>query len=490
MSLPNSPADPYPESFGWPWHGLVRRPARNQITDPPMGCEIVLPSGATRPMPSGNLVGGGVFTHSHPFVVPGLPAPDIPTEADQAYLSRGIRRSDGQWFWDHIGPPALVCSGAPWRVDDVLVFTSDVKRLEVAVYVESVDGEAVTLRYSSPSENSFDLPSGVIPYDISFTQMMAGGAGDRWLYLVEMNLGAGRERVCIFEVIADMDSRDVNVVYHAKYSDLYTVVSVTPTSESSPTWVIYYYAGQDPVVKQYGDPPDNPNWYTSVTYSVGSYSYSTEAQWTIWAWYKQDAVTVELVRLNVRLEFEKSFGGGLGVRFFENTNSRTMFSLQGHELFTHVWEVESNFGALGGVADGSERFYAQGAQLYSGDLPDTGPRQPIVHLEQYIPDPTPRWIDYAGEFPPTAGPSGISMTIYVQKLSNALLAMGYRAETPATRFFQSGAISPSGAHPGDHVIADSGALTPDQRACWTSGAWNPITGEVRRADTNYRYNWV
>ncbi|MDG9928390.1 MULTISPECIES: hypothetical protein [unclassified Pseudomonas] len=366
-------------------------------------------------------------------------------------------------------------------------YTPIEKVLTVYAEVESVSGERVVLQYTS-GFNPANVPSDWGYTDTRITLMMRGGSGDRALYLLELKRTGGYERVCIFEVILEPENNNISVIYHATYPGMYQLLSAIPTSESSPTYVIYWYSFGEPVVMPYGTPPSSSGWTDSMTYSVGSYSYSTDEEWAFWAWYKGDATTVELVKLRVRYEFDRSFGSGLNVNSHDYTLETRTFSIQGHEVLTYVNDTETIF--TRGWQEPSSKVSMNGSQIYSNSPGrNLNGRDPVVHLQRYTPTGA-RFIDYAGEGPVGSGPPIIAMSLNVSYLSNALVAMSYRAQLPEQRRFQSGAVSPSGLHGGDHVIPNASAHTLDQLRCWSSGAWNPVTGEVRRADVNYRYNWV
>lgn len=489
MSLPNSPADPYPEAFGWPWHGLIRRPASAAA----VAAEIVLPSSATRAMQSGGGIGYSDFTWSHPFVVPGLPEPDIPTETDQSYLTRGIRRgSNAAWWWDRTGPVPCVRNGQPWRVLDLYLGAyGNLRRLYVSALMESPSGERITIEHISPSENSFNLPAEYPTYNIQRLMLMAGGSGDRWLYVaIHSRFPGDWERCGIFEVLLEPENGIIRVEHHATYPDMYQVLSVVPTSDSSPTWVIYYYNSGPPVVLPYGTPPSDPNFIDSTTYSVGSMHYSIAERWIFWAWYRADAVTVDLCTIDVTLDVTREFGTTSLGRFFENVYETRTLTLNGEDMLELRGEAEEDFSTATSFSQ-TTKYLAQSDVLFEssrGEYP--GGHGPVVHLAPYAPTGD-RSVDYAGPSAIALGPSALSMRVTVSNLSNAVLAMQYLATVGGVRrHFQSAAVSPSGLDPGSHVIANIAAITEDQGRCWNSGAWNPVTGEVRRADLNYRYNWV
>lgn len=493
MSLPNSPADPYPEAFGWPWHGLIRRSA--SATSVP--AEIVLQSGGSRPMASGagdsSAASSVEFCWSHPFVVPGLPVPDIPAEDDQQWWARGIRRGlDGSWWWDRAGAfPACVRSGEPWQIVD-RYFGAPSGGFYVYVRARSADGLNVDLEYESPS-NAFGLPAELEGGSIRLELMMHGGAGDRMLMLASHSRWVGDYRRCgVVELVLEPENGTISATYHARYVDMYRVVSTT-SAEALPSWTRYSFQDGDSVVLPYGSPPPD-GFISAVSFSVGAQSYSAEEEWVFWGWYKSDAVTVELVKLQKRHEISvdvaTSWTGGVNGHSYETNRFR--FLINGNEVF--------------GYENTSRADFAGGYNTVTGSLTVAGSSLPVGPTQSspgpWVPplEPAPvsgdrllnRDMDYmtAVAINPVGTETSLAR-LSVRFLSNAAITMSFSAIVLSQRRLIQGAVaSPSGLTSGSREIADADAIGTHRVNSWNSAAWNPVTGEVRRGDTDYMYNWV
>lgn len=492
MSLPNSPADPYPEAFGWPWHGLIRRSSKVSPTDPSDDCEIVMAAGI-RPMPSGNLIGAPQFTWTHPFVVPGLPEPDMPSDDGMTWLSRGIRRESGQWYWGREGLVPCVRGMIPWSITDFWYANDGAGGQRAAARVRDINGDERYIYSEYLGADPFGAPSELDPSAVRTRLMMHGGSGDRRLLLCSYNhrITDALVRVGIIEVVVEPELERLSVVIHADYADMHSVISST-TSPGAPSYTIYYFAVGAPVVQGYGDPPP-PGAVSSESYSVGSQSYSREEQYLFWAWYADDGTTVELVRLNHAYSASRSFSYGVSRLGFEDTTDVHTFSIQGSEVLSYTLNIRSDFNNnLPYTQSPSGSLVIQGDELPLGMTTSTGnyrppalrpgPASALPFVDDYIDGPV-------GVALP--GPATSNLLLQVAFLSNALITMGYSANVLGEgRRCQGSARSPSGPDAGTYLLTNTGSLTQDELLCWNSGAWNPVTGAVRRANIDYRYNWV
>lgn len=155
MAFPNSPLDPLPRLFGWPWHGLMRQ--ENDSDKPKLT------------FPSGRVVDCGVAGNWTFLWDIGMPAPVLPVgvelEPDEQWWSKAVLRAfDGASFqpvgWGGM-PAPIYLDGMVGRLE-VGVLANDIfRRVEISarVTLHTSAGVSTSEVNTSISWSAIGIPS-------------------------------------------------------------------------------------------------------------------------------------------------------------------------------------------------------------------------------------------------------------------------------------------------------------------------------------------
>ena len=475
MTYPNSPAEPYPEAFGWPWHGLIS--LEWQKFDEPF---VTLPSGAQMPITRF----GSCDTH---LFDAGMPPSTLTAEEDQAWWNKAILRgSEGLTAWGGGAFVPTVAGGQPYLLDYWPVATD---LSTITIYCSEWNGTTwqpypeVTVEYPANHAMAVIWAGSGIGWQISVGGMvMRGGAGERALYPISITYVGGGLKTFYpagyVEVIVDPVSKTSSGVFHG--AGAASMRLITDTFSPKPDGFVEYRSNGDgdPIILPSGQP--KPNFYTQFrTWHVGAASAITEIERVACAWYKQNGA-VEVIYAGLRIEDQSS--GSMNASSYISTQT---LKLGGRSVATLV--TQSSKAYLSSPPRASYGFtITLNGTLYDSFSEVSG------NYTSMIAPAGQTGLTVVGDIKlSTVADGRLIVATTGRMLSNTLatsLLDFYDYSDESKELHQLDALSPSGWDNGTHIII--GALTEAENWAWLTGSWNPVTGQVARASKLYRYSWV
>ncbi|MFZ3182917.1 MAG: hypothetical protein WA173_02070 [Pseudomonas sp.] len=502
MSLPNGPADPYPEAFGWPWHGRICKPYGQTAY-------VQLPSGATHPIKN------FASPDTHLFDA-GMPAPTMPVVADQAWWNRGIRRGlDGLDVWSGLsyisGKPSGIFQGCviagvpyPHRLELSAEYAGGGYAGIIARVWRTLDGLTAVYASVSLAPAGFGLDATELKPGSGFQcELIVWGAqGDRALYKI-MGEVIGRNAplsLCaIVEARYDPVALTCALSVVADYAQCKGLKTLDQGSAEPTNYIRWPLrpTGYADLPASAPAPADHVESDGHTGFTLGTYEAQEELTAVVHAWYLPgDVVELVWLTLNGRLEWRFPSFGSYG------TTTAYTLTLSG----VHMYEVIET-GDAEPVDDWTISVISSltlNGESLSG-FTFEGPRNSGTGLmtgAQHVGLAEVGRVYYFDAFYAT----GASAWVSLATMSNHCLGMSARAIVgPSTDdafgnpipaagssgWLEYGPVKyPAGSDPSRQRRANYHLMSEAARYGFGSASWNPVTGQLARGGNGVIYSWV